>query len=280
MPIRYKCEQCGATLKIKDELAGKRGKCPKCRTAFRVPEVRTPAPAATRVTEMEAEREAYQMLTEELSQPATATEREERPQQKKEEYFRSNPTDASNIASDLLALTGKKSQKSGDWRAALKTPFTPSKANQAYREYIRYYVGKTILVAVCCAAVLGGAWWVATHLLNSRGDLPDLGTVTGIVTLNGEPLARATIAFHPRPPKPGQSPAGSASFGRTDENGLYELEYVQNVPGAVLGKHRVEITPHSSSRVLLPSKYNDRSQLEVEVKEGKNFHNFTLKTKL
>jgi uncharacterized Zn finger protein (UPF0148 family) len=37
MTIRYKCDQCGSVLKIKDELAGTDGKCPKCKTKFVVP---------------------------------------------------------------------------------------------------------------------------------------------------------------------------------------------------------------------------------------------------
>lgn len=37
MTIRYKCDQCGSTLNIKEELAGTPGKCPKCKTAFVVP---------------------------------------------------------------------------------------------------------------------------------------------------------------------------------------------------------------------------------------------------
>lgn len=42
MSIRYKCDTCGSTLNIKDELAGTAGKCPKCKSAFTVP---TPAAA-------------------------------------------------------------------------------------------------------------------------------------------------------------------------------------------------------------------------------------------
>lgn len=34
MTIRHKCEGCGSVLKIKDELAGKPGKCPKCKAKF------------------------------------------------------------------------------------------------------------------------------------------------------------------------------------------------------------------------------------------------------
>lgn len=37
MTIRYKCERCGSVLKIKEELAGTDGKCPKCKRKFIVP---------------------------------------------------------------------------------------------------------------------------------------------------------------------------------------------------------------------------------------------------
>src|SRR5262245_39481198 len=34
MTIPYKCEECGASLNIKDELAGTKGRCPKCKHSF------------------------------------------------------------------------------------------------------------------------------------------------------------------------------------------------------------------------------------------------------
>ena len=37
MTIRVTCDNCGSVLKIKDELAGTDGKCPKCKTRFVVP---------------------------------------------------------------------------------------------------------------------------------------------------------------------------------------------------------------------------------------------------
>ncbi len=43
MTIRYTCDKCESVLKIKDELAGTDGKCPKCKTRFVVPQ---PAPDA------------------------------------------------------------------------------------------------------------------------------------------------------------------------------------------------------------------------------------------
>lgn len=41
MTIRVTCDQCGSVLKIKDELAGTDGKCPKCKTRFVVPQPTT-----------------------------------------------------------------------------------------------------------------------------------------------------------------------------------------------------------------------------------------------
>jgi hypothetical protein len=39
MSIRVQCEKCGSVLKIKEELAGTQGKCPKCKSPFVVPQV-------------------------------------------------------------------------------------------------------------------------------------------------------------------------------------------------------------------------------------------------
>ena len=38
MTIRFTCNECSSVLKIKDELAGTKGRCPKCKTDFVVPE--------------------------------------------------------------------------------------------------------------------------------------------------------------------------------------------------------------------------------------------------
>jgi hypothetical protein len=37
VPISVTCPQCSTTLKVKDELAGKRGKCPKCEGPVQIP---------------------------------------------------------------------------------------------------------------------------------------------------------------------------------------------------------------------------------------------------
>ena len=46
MTIRFTCSECASVLKIKDELAGTNGKCPKCKTPFIVPSPETENPSS------------------------------------------------------------------------------------------------------------------------------------------------------------------------------------------------------------------------------------------
>ena len=67
-----------------------------------------------------------------------------------------------------------------------------------------------------------------------RSDLPELGSVSGTVTLNGSPLADAIVNFTPEQ-------AGRPSTGQTDSSGQYTLIYVADAEGAVVGTHSVTI---------------------------------------
>jgi S1-C subfamily serine protease len=46
MPLAIKCGECGYAFQVRDEFAGKRGKCPKCAAIFHAPGGRPAAPAA------------------------------------------------------------------------------------------------------------------------------------------------------------------------------------------------------------------------------------------
>lgn len=78
------------------------------------------------------------------------------------------------------------------------------------------------------------------------GNLP-VAPVSGTVTLGSKPLVGATITTQPiatdsRNPGPG-------SFGRTDDQGHFELELVKPaVKGAIIGEHRVMISPASDPK--------------------------------
>jgi len=113
------------------------------------------------------------------------------------------------------------------------------------------------------------------------GHLPELGTVSGNVTLDGKPLAGATVQFTPG--------LGRVSRGRTGPNGSYQLRYIGNEKGALLGEHRVTITTswdeedpakgitHHPER--LPPKYHLESELTRTVEAGHNKFDFATTSK-
>lgn len=110
-------------------------------------------------------------------------------------------------------------------------------------------------------------------------DQPDLGTVTGVVTLDGQPLANVMVAFNPTQGRP--------SMGKTDETGKYELGYIRDSKGAVIGTHTVSITtpqeaPTPAGQTYkdpIPAKYNSKTTLKEDVKAGDNTINFDLDSK-
>lgn len=105
-------------------------------------------------------------------------------------------------------------------------------------------------------------------------ELPPLATVTGTVTLDGEPLAGANVMFTPQA-------GGALSSGTTDDQGRYELRYGAAETGAAIGRHKVRISKHgtgSDTTDAVPEKYNAATTLEREVTEGANQLDFELTT--
>lgn len=107
-------------------------------------------------------------------------------------------------------------------------------------------------------------------------DTPDLGTVSGLVTLDGTPVANAEIVFKPLG-------GGRISTGVSDDSGAYTLEYKNNTPGAKVDRHRVSVRTGREAEGLpqmegyvppvketIPEKYIIKSELEVDVKAGEN----------
>ncbi len=111
------------------------------------------------------------------------------------------------------------------------------------------------------------------------GDQPDIGRVTGTVTLDGQPLPDATVMFQPD--------EGRASIGTTDAAGHYSLKYLENVNGAAVGHHKVMIRTEIPgndgeppvAKEKLPAKYHDATELTADVKTGSNEKNFELTSK-
>lgn len=109
---------------------------------------------------------------------------------------------------------------------------------------------------------------------------PKIVPVSGVVTLNGEPLPNATVTFQPARQGDNINP-GPGSMANTDARGAFTLKVVgEDVPGAYVGKHRVEIAAYvrekgdagrergEAMRNLVPRRYNDKSTLTFEVPPG------------
>src|SRR5690554_1146299 len=87
----------------------------------------------------------------------------------------------------------------------------------------------SIKLSTICVSFLVLPFYVGCQ----RPDGPELATVSGIVTLDGEPLEAATVHFQPK--------SGRPSYGRTGENGQYVMGYSLERSGVTLGEHFVSI---------------------------------------
>ena len=117
-------------------------------------------------------------------------------------------------------------------------------------------------------------------LLSACGGAPDnVATVTGKVTLDGQPLANALVTFTPK--------TGAVSFGRTNAEGVYELQYSREHKGAEIGQHTVSVStyaeadpdgdpPVEGSPERVPVQFNQQSELIKDVASGANTHDLTL----
>jgi len=123
--------------------------------------------------------------------------------------------------------------------------------------------------------------------------LPKLAPVTGRVTLDGKPLAGASVTLIPEATTPSGVPLKEAgpSFGTSDEQGRFTLKYRGRVAGAMIGPCSISITKPSSETKgsegepipgdeTIPARYNTNSKLTKTVVEGKpNDFKFDLTSK-
>ncbi|PQO25092.1 hypothetical protein C5Y96_26690 [Blastopirellula marina] len=109
--------------------------------------------------------------------------------------------------------------------------------------------------------------------------------VSGTVTMDGEPLANATVAFVPQS---SGLESGRPSTGMTDASGKFHLQSLGGENGAVVGDHVVSIstmvvdmnTQEVTAKETVPLKYNERSELTFTVpSSGTDTANFDLESK-
>lgn len=107
-----------------------------------------------------------------------------------------------------------------------------------------------------------------------RRDLPQLGKVQGTVTLDGKPIPNAAVGFYPLS-------GGRQALAIIDQDGHYDLTFVDGVSGAKTGMNEVTVfwPDGSTPTVRIPAKYNAKTELQFEVKPGKNTYDIVLESK-
>lgn len=112
---------------------------------------------------------------------------------------------------------------------------------------------------------------------------PEILAVSGVVTLDGQPLDQARVVFVPE--------KGRSAVGLTDSNGAYKLQFTEDRWGAMAGPHKVMITTERSQtggegtplvpgrKELLPKRYHEATELQANVAPDKQTFDFALTSK-
>ena len=124
--------------------------------------------------------------------------------------------------------------------------------------------------------------FTACILLVGCGGELKVAPVSGTVTLDGAPLEKASVFFQPEKGRP--------SFGVTDGQGHYTLNYSMSEHGAKVGPCTVKIStavqneedegkpiPKGKSNDKVPARYS-KEPIKVTVASKKNKFDFTLTT--
>jgi phage FluMu protein Com len=343
MTIRFTCSGCGSLLKIKEELAGTDGKCPKCKTEFVVPNSmadedsrellvmpsepteshaksekkserrseRPAAPAATTPAEPIAEKSAKLAVKpkksgapkdfdpadflmgdgerprlplpgddsvseldddDEVRRPAPVENRPKRPVTK--------PPSSGTIATAAGGGTGisasahakemmMKAMEDSRLHAGDAPPEEP-KEGFDYAGMFRELGLKGGLGLVAVILVSYGIYVFFDSMMGGKLTLPQLGYVTGVVTLDGNPLPGATVYFAPLEAEiPGtKRERARTSFGITDEKGAYTMIYIGKTQGVAVGKCRVWLDLIGPTGQMIPPDYTEGVMQVRDVKPG------------
>ncbi|GIS63091.1 MAG TPA: hypothetical protein DCE39_13440 [Planctomycetaceae bacterium] len=120
--------------------------------------------------------------------------------------------------------------------------------------------------------VICGIFFYLFNSMSGGANLPPLASVSGTITLDGKPLANATVFFDPvTDMKNAEQRQTGSSIGRSDEQGVYTLAYPGGHSGAVIGMHTVRVNKTDKNGLeILAKKYHRQSQMKHEVKDGSN----------
>jgi hypothetical protein len=145
-----------------------------------------------------------------------------------------------------------------------------------YLGTVRQIVVQIVPGAALIIVAVWGAYYLSTQIIVGRGNVPPLGGVSGKVTIDGKPLANATVRFIPLDDSGKTEKKGaSVALGLTDDGGHYKLFYVKDTLGAAVGQNRVEIqAKDEAGRDRVRRDFNAQTTLQREVKSGSQVMDF------
>lgn len=124
--------------------------------------------------------------------------------------------------------------------------------------------------------------FIITSAIGCGGGSDNLtvGTVSGKVTHNGQPVNGGVVTFVPGS-SGAKGPAGKPGTGNVGADGTFKLSTYGNDDGAVVGKHKVTYTPpvvaideatHSENSKPVKGQYDGLvpSNADAEIKAGDN----------
>lgn len=314
MTIRCKCEHCGVSLKVKDELAGKQKRCPQCQEMISIPgpAQKESAKEAGRPSQGGTGRggagkggagaeEDFPYFDDIPVKPIPGSGEFSSPLSgggpRDYEPFDAPPRtpenkvtgSAAGIAGDLLRKIESSDRKSRGSGAANKKKrrifgdvegdMTTSEVST--KESLMMMVQGFLLPMIGLSALVFGAYYASDYFMGSKLKLPPLGRVTGSIKIDGQPVRNARIEFYPAETL---SPSGggknyATSMAISDGNGNFEVYYGANIPGAVVGKHTIMISAQDQhGREMVPPTWNSASTQMYEVKSGSNKVTFEIQT--
>ncbi|QDT97256.1 transthyretin-like family protein [Gimesia aquarii] len=277
MVIRFLCK-CGKKLKAPDEYIGKKVSCSKCGHISRVPD-KEKVLAAKEKSKLSSASYVQLPPLSEVHKPEEHDSEETSP--KKPEAPAS-----SNIANQLLRHTdSSKADKTDSFDSGKPKPEESKQKkktgikkwldeNQYAKEVGKHYAKMILPGAAVVILVCYGLYSLMSSMVKTV-DHPPLEIVSGIVTLDGQPLPRAEVTFVPQDTwKEDKKPA--QSVGITDEQGKFSLNYLKDLKGAAVGNHIVRIVSYEKQ---VPAIYNVKSVLTYEVKDKNKDVEFKLISK-
>ena len=299
MTIRYQCTECESVLKIRDDKAGQTARCPKCKTEFVIPEPEaTPEPEAAPAEDEtqtalaadddpgeDSEDDAMAFLMESgdvpVAPPSAATSLEDddddappppRPSPEERQLHRPPPRpkadseDTSSAAGALLAA-GESARS-----AAANESEPVEERPRVDMDEVKQLATRKLLPIGGGIVVICGIFFYLFNSMSGGANLPPLASVSGTITLDGKPLANATVFFDPvTDMKNAEQRQMGSSIGRSDDQGVYNLAYPGGHSGAVIGMHTVRVNKTDKNGLeILAKKYHRQSQMKHEVKDGSN----------